>query len=46
MSRGERIAKYNQLMRIEDQLGKTSEYKGIHSFYNLDEDARLAIINK
>ena len=46
MSRGERIAKYNQLMRIEDQLGKTSEYKGIHSFYNLDEDARMAIINK
>ncbi|HJE86844.1 MAG TPA: phosphopyruvate hydratase, partial [Levilactobacillus hammesii] len=46
MSRGERIAKYNQLMRIEDQLGKTSEYKGIHSFYNLDEDARLAIVNK
>jgi enolase len=46
MSRGERIAKYNQLMRIEDQLGKTSEYKGIHSFYNLNEDARLAIVNK
>ncbi|MCP6606184.1 phosphopyruvate hydratase, partial [Klebsiella pneumoniae] len=29
MSRTERIAKYNQLMRIEDQLESTSEYKGI-----------------
>lgn len=30
MSRTERIAKYNQLMRIEDQLESTSEYKGCH----------------
>ncbi|WP_099974469.1 phosphopyruvate hydratase [Lactobacillus terrae] len=35
MSRTDRIAKYNQLMRIEDQLGSQSEYKGVHSFYNL-----------
>jgi enolase len=46
MSRGERIAKYNQLMRIEDQLGEVSAYKGIHSFYNLSEQAREAIQNK
>ncbi|MHA8110753.1 phosphopyruvate hydratase [Lactobacillaceae bacterium Melli_B4] len=46
MSRGERIAKYNQLMRIEDQLGSVSQYKGIHSFYNLSEQARENIINK
>ena len=46
MSRGERIAKYNQLMRIEDQLGEVSDYKGIHSFYNLSEQAREAIQNK
>ncbi|UQS86966.1 phosphopyruvate hydratase [Nicoliella spurrieriana] len=46
MSRGERIAKYNQLMRIEDQLGKVSQYKGIHSFYNLSEQARENIVNK
>ncbi|MFB9768390.1 phosphopyruvate hydratase [Lactiplantibacillus modestisalitolerans] len=46
MSRTERIAKYNQLMRIEDQLESTSEYKGIHGFYNLDEAARDAITNK
>ncbi|WP_172189120.1 phosphopyruvate hydratase [Lentilactobacillus kribbianus] len=46
MSRGERIAKYNQLMRIEDQLGTVSEYKGINAFYNLSEEARQDIINK
>ncbi|EKK20519.1 phosphopyruvate hydratase [Fructilactobacillus florum] len=46
MSRGERIAKYNQLMRIEDQLGSVSEYKGIHSFYNLDRQQRENIIKK
>ncbi|GAY72711.1 phosphopyruvate hydratase [Lentilactobacillus kosonis] len=46
MSRGERIAKYNQLMRIEDQLGDVAEYKGIDAFYNLKADARQNILNK
>ncbi|WP_353989286.1 phosphopyruvate hydratase [Pediococcus argentinicus] len=46
MSRTDRIAKYNQLMRIEDQLADVAEYKGIHSFYNLSADARENIINK
>ncbi|MCF6515702.1 phosphopyruvate hydratase [Lactobacillus sp. S2-2] len=46
MSRGERIAKYNQLMRIEDQLDGVANYKGIHSFYNLRTEARNDIINK
>ncbi|GLB47127.1 enolase 1 [Philodulcilactobacillus myokoensis] len=46
MSRGERIAKYNQLMRIEDQLGDVAQYKGIHSFYNLSREARENIMNK
>ncbi|PAL00678.1 phosphopyruvate hydratase [Lentilactobacillus parakefiri] len=46
MSRGERIAKYNQLMRIEDQLGDVADYKGIHSFYNLSGQARQDILNK
>ncbi|UDM31813.1 phosphopyruvate hydratase [Lentilactobacillus laojiaonis] len=46
MSRGERIAKYNQLMRIEDQLGSVAEYKGINSFYNLSEQARKDIASK
>ncbi|MFD1123940.1 phosphopyruvate hydratase [Lentilactobacillus raoultii] len=46
MSRGERIAKYNQLMRIEDQLGDVADYKGVHAFYNLSEQAREDIQNK
>ena len=35
MSRTDRISKYNQLLRIEDQLGEVAEYRGIKSFYNL-----------
>ncbi|WP_066366014.1 phosphopyruvate hydratase [Neobacillus fumarioli] len=34
-SRTDRIAKYNQLLRIEDQLAETAQYNGIKSFYNL-----------
>lgn len=34
-SRTDRIAKYNQLLRIEDQLGEVAEYKGLQAFYNL-----------
>ena len=35
LSRTDRIAKYNQLLRIEDQLGEVAQYKGLQSFYNL-----------
>ncbi|HEM3618535.1 TPA: phosphopyruvate hydratase [Streptococcus suis] len=35
LSRTDRIAKYNQLLRIEDQLGEIAVYKGLNSFYNL-----------
>lgn len=35
MSRSERIAKYNRLIEIENELGLKAIYKGIHSFYNL-----------
>lgn len=35
MSRTDRIAKYNQLIRIEDELGSTAVYNGLKSFYNL-----------
>lgn len=35
MSRTDRIAKYNQLLRIEDELGQQAVYNGIKSFYNL-----------
>jgi enolase len=36
-SRTDRVAKYNQLLRIEDQLGETARYNGIKSFYNLSK---------
>ena len=35
MSRTDRIAKYNQLLRIEDELGEQAVYNGVKSFYNL-----------
>ncbi|AHF61313.1 enolase [Spiroplasma mirum ATCC 29335] len=35
MSRSDRIAKYNRLLAIEDELGQASEYDGIKTFYNL-----------
>ncbi|MBQ1878650.1 MAG: hypothetical protein II161_07550, partial [Erysipelotrichaceae bacterium] len=31
----DRIAKYNQLIRIEDELGEVAQYKGKDAFYNL-----------
>jgi enolase len=34
-SRTDRIAKYNQLMRIEDNLGFTAIYPGLSTFYNI-----------
>ncbi|SDS68953.1 enolase [Paenibacillaceae bacterium GAS479] len=34
-SRTDRVAKYNQLLRIEDQLGSTAQYAGRSAFYNL-----------
>ena len=35
LSRTDRIAKYNQLLRIEDELGETAVYNGLGSFYNI-----------
>jgi enolase len=35
LSRTDRIAKYNQLLRIEEELDEVAEYKGRDSFYNL-----------
>jgi enolase len=36
MSRSDRLAKYNQLMRIEDYLGDTAQYAGKKAFKVLD----------
>ena len=35
MSRTDRIAKYNQLLRIEEELGETAQYHGLSTFYNI-----------
>ncbi len=35
MSRTDRIAKYNQLLRIEEDLGDVASYPGRQAFYNL-----------
>ncbi len=35
-SRTDRIAKYNQLLRIEEELGNTARYNGFSSFYQLE----------
>ena len=35
LSRTDRIAKYNQLIRIEEELGEVAEYRGKASFYNV-----------
>ena len=34
-SRTDRVAKYNQLLRIEEDLDEAARYKGVKSFYNL-----------
>lgn len=34
-SRSDRVAKYNQLLRIEDKLGETAIYPALDAFYNL-----------
>ena len=35
LSRTDRIAKYNQLLRIEERLGDAGQYAGLDAFYNI-----------
>ncbi|MBK0392663.1 phosphopyruvate hydratase [Ramlibacter algicola] len=35
LSRSDRMAKYNQLLRIEEDLGDIAQYPGMAAFYNL-----------
>ncbi|HKX30259.1 MAG TPA: hypothetical protein VJ302_21395, partial [Blastocatellia bacterium] len=35
-SRTDRVAKYNQLLRIEEELGRSAQYHGFNSFYQLE----------
>ena len=39
LSRTDRIAKYNQLLRIEELLDTAAEYAGMDAFYNLNKKA-------
>jgi enolase len=34
-ARTDRVAKYNQLLRIEEMLGESAAYPGLKAFYNL-----------
>ncbi len=34
-ARSDRVAKYNRLLRIEEELGESAEYAGMEAFYNL-----------
>jgi enolase len=40
LSRSERLSKYNQLLRIEEELGDSSVYPGESAFYNLKKTFR------
>ncbi|MGN6579420.1 MAG: phosphopyruvate hydratase [Bordetella sp.] len=35
LSRSDRMAKYNQLLRIEEELAEVASYPGVEAFYNL-----------
>ena len=34
-ARTDRVAKYNQLLRIEEMLGEIADYPGRRAFYNI-----------
>ena len=34
-ARSERVAKYNQLIRIQEELGESAEYRGLKAFFNI-----------
>ena len=38
LSRTDRVAKYNQLLRIEEMVGEQARYCGMKSFYNLKQE--------
>ena len=37
-ARSDRTAKYNQLLRIEEELEEVAEYRGMKSFFNLNQN--------
>jgi enolase len=42
LSRTERLAKYNQLLRIEEDLGEAANYRGKAAFYSIKQKAGKA----
>ncbi|MGD9893023.1 MAG: phosphopyruvate hydratase [Dehalococcoidia bacterium] len=40
-ARSERVAKYNRLLRIEEELGSAAHYAGWQAFYNVKRDASV-----
>ncbi|MGB9692573.1 MAG: phosphopyruvate hydratase, partial [Candidatus Sumerlaeaceae bacterium] len=40
-SRSDRMAKYNQLLRIEEELGKAAVFPGFEAFYSLKTPIRF-----
>ncbi|MBN2552606.1 MAG: phosphopyruvate hydratase, partial [Spirochaetales bacterium] len=40
LSRSDRLAKYNQLLRIEDSLGSIASYPGKDAFYSIRDSHR------
>ena len=34
-ARSERVAKYNQLIRISEELGDVAEFRGLNAFFNI-----------
>ena len=36
-SRTDRVAKYNQLLRIEEELDDVAQYPGMKAFFNLNQ---------
>lgn len=39
LSRTDRLAKYNQLIRIEEELGDCAKYRGMEAFYSIKKPA-------
>ncbi|HEY0004184.1 MAG TPA: phosphopyruvate hydratase, partial [Pyrinomonadaceae bacterium] len=44
LSRSDRIAKYNQLLRIEEDLGRAARYPGRDAFYQITQPAKAAAL--
>jgi len=46
LSRSERLAKYNQLIRIEEELGDAAGYRGLAAFYSIKHKEKVKAARK